>query len=82
MEKLEVEINNRYEGTELVSTARVVDGDALISEWTPSDHRALIHSGIDASEPNVFEQLKIKKTLDKCLSLFEVEKVTIEPKEK
>jgi len=80
MERLEVHLNNAYEGTELVSTGQIWNGNALVSSWTTDDPRALLHQGIEAADPNVFEQIKVKKFLERAAELFEPTKITIEGK--
>ena len=80
-EKLRVHIDNTYDNdSKLVSTAQIWNGDVLVSEWKTSAHNELIEQGIDASEPNVFEALRMKKMLAKANSLFEVTIITIEGK--
>jgi len=81
-EKLEVHINNTYDSSyKLVSTAKIWNGKALVSEWTTKTPESTIHQGIDASEPNVFMALKMKRMLAKAMNLFEPKIITIEGKE-
>ncbi len=80
-EKLQIHLNNTYDDNyKLVSTAQIWDGNALISEWKTDDPRAVMYSGIEASEPNVFDQIKMKKFVEKAATLFEATSVTVEGK--
>jgi len=80
-ERLEVHLNNTYgDDYKLISTAQIWNGKAMISEWTTSDPRTLLHQAIAQVEPDVFEQNRIKKMLEKAATLFEATKVTIQGK--
>ncbi len=80
-ERLEVHINNTYtDDYKLISTGQIWNDKALVSSWTTDDPRALLHQGIEAADPNVFEQIKLKKFLEKAAQLFETTKITIEGK--
>ena len=77
-ERLEVHLNNTYgKDYKLVSTAQIWNGKAMTTEWTTDDPRALLHQAIEQVEPDVFEQIKIKKMLEKAATLFEATKVKI-----
>ena len=76
-EKLEVYISNQYKGVEIVSTAKIWDGNALVSEWTLEDPKALLNNAVESIEQNIFEALRIKKAIDKSMSLFKPSKITI-----
>jgi hypothetical protein len=81
MERLEVHINNTYtDDYKLISTAQIWDGNAMVSEWKTDDPRAIVYKGIEAAEPNVFEQVKVKKMLEEVVKLFEPNKITVEGK--
>ena len=80
-EKLKVHLNNTYDNSyKLVSTGEIWDGNTLVSSWTTNDPQALLHQGIEASEPNVFSQVKMKQILEKAAQLFEPTTITIEGK--
>ena len=80
-QSLEVKIEDSYDNhSKLVSSVKIVEGKALVSEWKTNDYRATIHQGIEASDKDVFEQIKLKRMIDKTLELFEVEEIIIEPK--
>ena len=80
-ERLEVHLNNAYtDDYKLISTGQIWNDKALVSSWTTDDPRALLHQGIEAADPNVFEQIKLKKFLEKAAQLFEPTKITIEGK--
>ena len=80
-ERLEVHINNTYtDDYKLISTGQIWDDSRLVSEWTTNDPRALLHQGIESADPNVFEQIKIKKFLERAAELFEPTKITIQGK--
>jgi len=80
-ESLKVLINNTYtDDYRLTSTAQIWNNKALVSEWTTDDPRAMVYKGIEAAEPNVFEQIKIKKVMEKAATLFEATSITIEGK--
>ncbi len=80
-ERLEVHLNNTYgDDYKLISTAQIWDGKAMLSEWTTDNPRALLHQAIAQVEPDVFEQNRIKKMLEKAATLFEATKVTIQGK--
>jgi len=80
-ERLEVHINNTYgDDYKLTSTAQIWNGKALVSEWNTNDPRAVVYQGIEAADPNVFEQIKVKKMLEKASTLFQATKITIEGK--
>ena len=82
-ERLVVSLNNTYgDDYKLVSTVKIMDGNATVSEWTTDDPRAILHQGIEAAEPNTFEQVKVKKMLEKAAQLFEPINIAIIPKEK
>ena len=82
-ERLEVHINNTYdEDYKLTSTAQIWDGNAITHEWSTNDVRELIHQGIDAAEPNVFETVRVKRTLEEVAKLFEPTKISVIPKGK
>ena len=82
-ERLEVSINNTYDDEyQVTSTAEVWDGDVLTHTWKTNDVRDLLHQGIDAAEPNVFETVKMKRTLEQVAKLFEPTKISIIPKGK
>jgi len=58
-----------------------MNGNTLVSEWTTDDPRALLHMGIEKADPNVFEQVRLKRYLEKAAQLFEPTIITIQPKE-
>ena len=76
-ERLEVHLNNTYLDMKLVSTGQIWDGNAKLNEWTTNDPRALVHQGIEAAEPNVFEQNRIKQAVERAATLFQATKITI-----
>ena len=77
-ESLVVNIDNTYNNQyKLCSTAQIWNGKALVSEWQTEAPMELIHQGIDSVEPNVFEQIRIKKMLAKANDLFEPKKISI-----
>jgi len=77
-ERLEVHLNNTYTSDyKLTSTAQIWDGKAMLNEWTTNDPRALVHQGIEAAEPNVFEQNRMKQAVEKAATLFQATKITI-----
>jgi len=79
-ERLVVNLNDTYLDMKLISTAQIWNGKAKLSEWITDDPRALLHQAIEQVEPDVFEQIKIKKMLEKAATLFEATKVTIQGK--
>ncbi len=80
-EKICVHLNNVYDKDyKLTSTAQIWNGKALVSEWTTDDPRKLLHQAIESVEPDVFQQIKIKKMLEKAATLFEATTVTVEGK--
>ena len=82
-ERLEISINNAYDDNyELTSTVQIIDGDTKTHEWKTNDVRELLHQGIDAAEPDVFESVKMKRALDKAAKLFEPTKISVVPKSK
>ena len=77
-ERLEVHINNTYdENYKDVSTAQVWDDNRLVSEWKTSDPRALLYQGIESADPDPFQQIKIKKILEKAAQLFEPTTISV-----
>ena len=80
-EKLLVKINNTYdEDYKQASTAEIWDDNRLVGSWVTDDPRAVLHQAIDAADPNVFEQIKVKQALEKAAQLFEPTTITIEGK--
>jgi len=82
-ERLVVHINNTYgDDYKLVSTAQIKDDNATVSEWTTDDPIGLLNQGIEAAEPEIFEQTRMKQAMLKAGKLFEATKVQIIPKGK
>ena len=80
-EKICVHLNNVYDKDyKLTSTAQIWNGKALVNEWNTDDPRKLLHQAIESVEPDVFQQIKIKKMLEKAATLFEATIVTVEGK--
>jgi hypothetical protein len=74
-ERLEIDIEYAYKGVELVSKAKIMKGNALVSEWHLKDYNSLIHNAIDsASQSNTFEALKVKRKTNEVMNLFEPKK--------
>ena len=77
-EKLEVHLNNAYTSDyKPISTAQIWNGKAMISEWQTNDPRTVVHQGIEAAEPNVFEQNRMKQAVERAATLFQATKITI-----
>ncbi len=52
----------------------------MISEWQTNDPRTVVHQGIEAAEPNVFEQNRMKQAVEKAATMFQATKITIQGK--
>jgi len=80
-ERLVVFINNTYDDSyQEVSTVKIMDREMTVSEWKTNDPEAILNQGIEAAEPNVFEQIRIKKMMRKAAELFQPTVITIQPK--
>ena len=82
-ERLEVFINNTYdENYREVSTVKIMDREYCVSEWKTDKPEDILNQGIEAAEPNVFEQIRIKRMLLKAAQLFEPTRISIIPHKK
>ena len=80
-ESLVININNTYDNQyKLVSSVKVMSGNQMVSEWKTDDYRATIHQGIDSTDSDAFEKLKVKRKVEDIMKIFEPEKITIQPK--
>ena len=75
--KIEDSYNNQYK---LVSSVKVMSGNQMVSEWKTDDYKATIHQGIDATDSDAFEKLKMKRKVEDVMKIFEPITVTIQPK--
>jgi len=80
-ERLEIKIKDSYDSNyKLVSSVKVMSGKQTVHEWKTDDCRATIHQGIDATDSDAFEKLKVKRKVEDIMKIFEPEKITIQPK--
>jgi len=61
--------------------AKIMKGEALQRKWSTKEPEKLVHQVIDNMETSGFEKIKIKKTINTFIDLFEPTSITITEKE-